>query len=110
MKSAKQNKETSNPAREGENAARADAITLELAILIVEDEEGTHQPVGMPGSINEARELAQEDLRGRLRRLENDEDPGICPYVYQVWAPSNTFRGEYRIVRIFLAEDLKRTV
>ena len=59
---------------------------LGLAMLIAEDEEGHHEPVAVVGTISEAREIAESDLRGRMRRLERGEDPGICPYTYKVWA------------------------
>lgn len=58
---------------------QADA-ELGLAILIAEDEEGNSQPVAVAASINEAKELAKSDLAGRQRRLEQDSDPGLCPY------------------------------
>ena len=38
------------------------------------------------GTINEAREAAESDLRGRMRRLELGEDAGLCPALYKVWA------------------------
>ncbi len=55
-------------------------------MLIAEDEEGHHEPVAVARTINEAKELAESDFRGRRRRLERGEDPGLCPYVYRVWA------------------------
>jgi hypothetical protein len=51
------------------------------AMLIAEDEEANYEPIAVAVNISEGKELAQSDLRGRLRRLERDEDPGICPYV-----------------------------
>jgi len=59
---------------------------LGLAMLIAEDEEGHHEPVAVASTINEAKELAESDFLGRQRRLERGEDPGLCPYVYKVWA------------------------
>ena len=59
---------------------------LGLAILIAEDEEGHHEPVAVVGTISEAKEIAESDLRGRMRRLERGDDPGICPHTYKVWA------------------------
>ena len=59
---------------------------LGLAILIAEDDDGHHQPVAVVTTINEAREIAESDLRGRMRRLDRDEDPGLCPARYKVWA------------------------
>jgi len=36
---------------------------LGLAMLIVEDEYGLYEPVAVAGTINEAKELAESDLR-----------------------------------------------
>ena len=68
---------------------------LGLAMLIAEDEEGRHEPVAVASTINEAKELAESDLRSRMRRLERGDDPGICPYTYKVWAQG--IDGDYRI-------------
>jgi hypothetical protein len=59
---------------------------LGLALLIVEDEEGHYEPVANAATINEAKELAGDDLRCRRERLDRDEDPGVCPHVYKIWA------------------------
>lgn len=59
---------------------------LGLAMLIAEDDDGHYEPVAVVVSIAEAREVAQSDLSGRMRRLERDEDPGLCPTRYKVWA------------------------
>ena len=59
---------------------------LGLAMLIVEDEEGHYEPVASVSTINEAKELAADDLLHRQERLERDEDPGLCPCSYKVWA------------------------
>jgi hypothetical protein len=72
-----------------------DSTTLGLAILIAESEDGQYEPVSVVASIGEAREIAASDLRGRMRRLERDQDPGLCPYSYKVWA--NGIDGDYRI-------------
>ncbi len=40
---------------------------LGLAMLIAEDEDGHYEPVAVAASINEAKELAESDLRGRMR-------------------------------------------
>ena len=56
------------------------------AILIAEDEEGNYEAIAVAANIREGKELAQSDLRERLRRLERDGDPGICPYQYKLWA------------------------
>src|ERR1035441_7681900 len=77
---------------------------LGLAMLIAEDEEGHHEPVAVASTINEAKELAESDLRGRMRRLERGDDPGICPYTYKVWAQG--INGDYRIA--YEIKDLPR--
>ena len=59
---------------------------LGLAMLLAEDEDGQYEPVAVVGSINEARETAASDLAARMRRLEGDEEPGICPARYRLWA------------------------
>lgn len=68
---------------------------LGLALLIVEDEEGHYEPVANVSTINEAKELAADDLLFRRERLERDEDPGLCPYVYKLWA--RDIHGEFRV-------------
>jgi hypothetical protein len=59
---------------------------LGLAMLIAEDEEGHYEAVAVASTVNEAKELAESDLRARQRRLECGEDPGLCPFVYKLWA------------------------
>jgi hypothetical protein len=56
------------------------------ATLIAEDEEGNYEPVNFPGTLAEGIEMAKGDLRLRQKRLNNDEDPGLCPWEYKVWA------------------------
>jgi len=68
---------------------------LGLAMLIAEDEEGHYEPVAVASTINEAKELAESDLRGRMRRLERGGDPGMCPYTYKLWAQG--VDGDYRL-------------
>jgi len=70
---------------------------LGLAMLIAEDEEGQHEPVAVAGTIQEAKEIAESDLRSRMRRLERGDDPGICPYTYKLWAPRNRRRLPHRL-------------
>ena len=74
---------------------------LGLAVLIAEDEEGHYEPVAV--SIAEAREIAENDLRNRMCRLEREEDPGLCPYTYKLWARG--VEGSY-----LLAADLEDIV
>ncbi len=59
---------------------------LGLALLIVEDEQGHYEPVGNVSTVNEAKHIAADDLRRRRERLECDEDPGLCPRAYKLWA------------------------
>ena len=65
-------------------------------MLILESEEGQHEPVAVVATINEARDIAKSDLRERMHKLERGEDPGICPFTYKVWARG--IGGSYRIV------------
>jgi hypothetical protein len=45
---------------------------------IVEDEDGYYEPIGTAATINEAKELAGLNFRGRLRRVDDGED-ALCP-------------------------------
>jgi hypothetical protein len=74
---------------------------LGLAMLIAEDEEGHHEPVAVATTINEAKEIAESDLRGRQRRLERGDDPGLCPYIYKLWARG--IDGSYLLAHEFKA-------
>ena len=78
---------------------------LGLAMLIAEDEEGRIEPVAVAGTINEAREIAESDMRSRMRRLERDEDPGICPARYRLWA--REIDGDYIIAHEMDATSIK---
>ena len=77
---------------------------LGSAMLIAEDEEGHYQPVASVISINEGREIAQDDLRRRTRLLECDADPGLCPYCYKIWARG--IDGDLRVAAEILATSL----
>ena len=81
-----------------------DDANLGIAMLIAEDEEGNYEPIGAVVSINEAREIAQSNLRSKMRRLEREEDPGLCPFAYKVWAQG--LDGTYRPVKEFNAASL----
>ena len=67
---------------------------LGLAMLIAESEDGHNEPVAVVGTINEAREAAESDLRDRMRRVERSEKVGLCPAVYKLWARG--IDGSYR--------------
>jgi hypothetical protein len=71
-----------------------DATDLGLAMLIAESEDGQYEPVAVVANVGEAREVAKQDLRSRMDRLEHGESP-LCPYVYKVWARG--IDGENRI-------------
>jgi len=73
-----------------------DDTELCLAILVAEFGEGAYQPIGVVVSINEAREIAAGDLRGRMRELEAGKTPA-CPEAYVVWAQG--LDGDYRVAR-----------
>jgi hypothetical protein len=79
---------------------------LGLAMLIAEDEEGHHEPIAVASTINEAKELAESDLRGRRRRLDRGDDPGICPYTYKLWARG--VDGDYRLAQEIVASDVAK--
>jgi hypothetical protein len=68
---------------------------LGLAVLVAEDEEGAYEPISVVRSINEAREIASDLLGKRMRRLERGGDPGLCPYIYKLWAWG--VDGDYRV-------------
>ncbi len=73
-----------------------DDANLGIAMLIAEFGEGNYQPVAAVGSINEAREIAASDLRGRMKHLERGGEPA-CPERYVVWAQGPD--GSYRQVK-----------
>jgi hypothetical protein len=83
-------------------AREAGAERLQLSIVAC-----LRQPARrylLQATIGEAREIAQCDLRGRMRRLERGDDPGLCPHVYQVWAAG--LDGDHRIAAEILASSL----
>ena len=67
---------------------------LGQAMLIAESEDGDYEPIAIASTIREARELARDDVRSRMRRVERDDTP-LCPYTYKVWARG--IDGEHRI-------------
>ena len=71
-----------------------ETTNLGLAMLIAESEDGHYEPVAVVANVDEAREIASEDMASRMRRLEHGESP-LCPYTYKVWA--NGIDGDYRI-------------
>jgi hypothetical protein len=97
---------TATNKRKQQDATPGFAITLTnstdlgLAMLIVEDEEGHYEPLGVVANIGEAREVAQEDLARRMQ----DPDNYTCPYAYKVWARG--LDGDHRVAAEFLAIEL----
>jgi hypothetical protein len=68
---------------------------LGTATLIVEDEEGAYEPISFASTINEGLEIATDDLRRRHKALAGNEDPGLCPWQYKLWA-----RGIHGVLRV----------
>jgi len=56
------------------------------AMLIAEAEDGHYEPIAVAVNISEGKEIAQSDLRARMRRLERGDDAGLCPWQYKLWA------------------------
>ncbi len=54
-------------------------------ILIVESEDGRYEPIAIVGSVDEARQAAQQNLARRMELLARGESPS-CPYLYKIWA------------------------
>jgi hypothetical protein len=73
-----------------------DDTELGLAMLIADLGDGHYLPIGVVVSINEAREIADDDMRWRRRDLEAGETPA-CPESYVVWAQG--LEGGYREVK-----------
>jgi hypothetical protein len=73
-----------------------DDTNLGLAMLIAEFGDGNYQPVAAVVSINEAREIAESDLRALMKELERGGEP-TCPERYVVWVQEHD--GSYRQVK-----------
>ena len=69
-----------------------DDTELGLAMLVAEFADGSYQPIAVVVSINEAKEIAEGNMRQRMRELERGGDPA-CPECYRVWAQG--LGGEY---------------
>jgi len=92
---ARNTKRTNTNATPGFAIEIKDNTELGLAMLIAEDEDGHYEPVAVAASINEAKEIAESDLRGRMRCIERGEDAGLCPVRYKLWARG--IDGDYRL-------------
>ena len=93
---ARNTKRTNTNATPGFAIEIKDDTELGLAMLIADLGDGHYQPIGVVVSINEAREIAAGDMRGRMRDLERGDTP-MCTYVYKVWAPG--IDGDYRVAK-----------
>jgi hypothetical protein len=68
-------------------------------MLIAEMEGGSYEPVGLVISVNEAIEIAQGDMRYRMKQLEGGGTPA-CPEEYVVWARG--VDGDCKVGRRFM--------
>ena|ERR1035437_9181132 len=68
-------------------------------ILIAEMEGGSYEPVGLVISVNEAIEVAQGDMRRRMKQLERGGTPA-CPEEYVVWARG--VDGDCKVAKRFM--------
>ena len=73
---------------------------LGIGFLIAESEHGEYEPVGAVGTIREAREIADNDMRERMRQLEAGSEP-MYPFRYRVWARGD--EGKFSSVAEFEA-------
>ena len=90
---ARTTKQTKTPATPGFAIEIKDDTELGLAILVAVYAGGGYRPIGVAVSISEAREIAQSNMRGRMRDLEAGKTPA-CPERYMVWAQG--IGGDYR--------------
>jgi hypothetical protein len=91
---ARTNKTNKTEATPGFAIRLTDTTELGLAMLILESEDGSYEPLAVVSSISEAREMAADDLRRRMGDLERGKEP-MCPAIYKVWAQG--VDGGYRI-------------
>lgn len=74
--------------------------SIDRFLVVAEGEEGHYEPVALASTPFEAEERARADFARRLRLLEQDEDPGMCPYLYRIW---ECRQGEYEPVEEIIA-------
>lgn len=60
--------------------------SIDWLLVVAEAEDGGYEPVALASAPLEAEELARADFARRLRRLEQNEDAGLCPHLYRIWA------------------------
>jgi hypothetical protein len=68
-------------------------------MLIAEMEGGSYEPIGLVISVNEAIEIAQGDMRHRMKQLERGGTPA-CPEEYVVWARG--VDGDCKVAKRFM--------
>ncbi len=90
----KRTKNNTNPKTPGFAILLTEETELGTAMLIAEDDAGGYLPISTVSTIGEARQIAQDDMRHRMRKLERGGDP-FCPEAYRVWA-----RGEDGVLAI----------
>jgi hypothetical protein len=62
--------------------------------MLIAEFGDSYQPIGAVATINEAREIAEDDMRVRMRELATGPTPD-CPESYVVWARG--IDGVYRV-------------
>ena len=82
-----------HPTTNHENQQIRPDADLGLAMLVAEDEEGGYEPVAVASTLSEAYELAASDMALRMKKLNQGNDPGLCPARYALWVRGQ--RGEY---------------
>jgi hypothetical protein len=82
-------------AAEANTTVISETADLGIGLLVAETDDGAYEPVGAVGSVREARQIAANDMRRRMHRLDQGGDP-MCPARYVVWAQGA--RGEYATV------------
>jgi hypothetical protein len=65
---------------------------LGLAMLIAESEDGSCRPIAVTSTISEAKELAESDLRERMRKVERGQDARYPPSPLQALGSRSGWR------------------
>ena len=86
MKRTKTNTKTKRSQQNSPFACPIEEHTeLGLAMLMVEDDNGHYEPLGVVVSISEGREVAEDDFHRRLEQVQRGEEPRV-PALYKVFA------------------------
>jgi hypothetical protein len=93
-------KRTKTPANATPGFAIRIEETTELsdAFLVAEFDGGRYEPLGSVISISEAKEIAEHNMRRRMRELEAGGEPA-CPDAFVVWARG--IDGDYQVADRF---------